>query len=127
MIAIDRQRLLAYICGFNMVLNLALNLILIPYYGYLGAVIASLATEGINLIIQYRVLRYYWEASIFDTSLLKIFFSLGLMGFFIHWLPGWNLFLILSGAVVLYIVGLITTGFYSQKELSAIKTLLFQR
>jgi hypothetical protein len=92
-----------------------------------GAAIASLTTEGVNLIIQYRVLRYYWEDSVFDTSLLKILFSLGLMGFFIHWLQGWNLFLILSGAVVLYIVSLFATGFYSQKELSAIKTWLFQK
>jgi len=127
LIAIDKQRLLAYICGFNTALNLALNLILIPYYGYRGAAIASLATEGINLIIQYRVLKYYWETSIFDTSLLKILFSLGLMGFFIYWLQGWNLFLILSGAVILYIVSLLTTGFYSRKELSAIKAWLFQR
>jgi len=127
LIAVEKQKQLAIICGFNTVLNLALNFILIPYYGYVGAAIASLTTEGVNLIIQYRVLRYYWEDSVFDTSLLKILFSLGLMGFFIHWLRGWNLFLILSGAVVLYIVSLFATGFYSQKELSTIKTWLFQR
>jgi O-antigen/teichoic acid export membrane protein len=127
LIAIEKQKQLAIICGFNMIFNLALNFILIPSYGYVGAAIASLTTEGVNLIIQYRVLRYYWEDSVFDTSLLKILFSLGLMGFFIHWLQGWNLFLILSGAVVLYIVSLFATGFYSQKELSAIKTWLFQK
>jgi O-antigen/teichoic acid export membrane protein len=127
LIAIEKQRHLALISGFNTALNLALNFILIPYYGYVGAAIASLTTEGVNLIIQYRVLKYYWEASIFDTSSLKIFFSLGLMGFFIHWLQGLNLFLILSGAVVLYIVSLFATGFYSQRELSTIKTWLFQR
>jgi O-antigen/teichoic acid export membrane protein len=108
-------------------LNLALNFILIPYYGYVGAAIASLTTEGVNLIIQYQVLKVYWEAPIFDTSLLKIIFSLGLMGLFIHWLQGLNLFLILSGAVVLYIVSLFATGFYSHRELFAIKSWLFQR
>jgi O-antigen/teichoic acid export membrane protein len=127
LIAVEKQKQLALISGFNTVLNLALNFILIPYYGYVGAAIASLTTEGVNLIIQYRVLKYYWEASVFDISSLKLFFSLGLMGFFIHWLQGWNLFVILSGAVVLYIVSLFTTGFYSQKELSTIKTWLFQR
>ncbi len=127
MIAIEKQKQLAIICGFNFVLNITLNLILIPYYGYMGAAIASLATEGVNLIIQYRVLKYYWEAPILDNSLLKIFFSLGLLGIFIHWLQGLNLFLILSGAVVVYILGLFTTRFYSQRELSVIKTLLFQR
>ncbi len=127
LIAVEKQKQLAIICGFNTVLNLALNFILIPYYGYVGAAIASLATEGVNLIIQYRVLKYYWEAPIFDTSLLKIIFSLGLMGLFIHWLQGLNLFLILSGAVVLYIVSLFATGFYSHRELFAIKSWLFQR
>ena len=125
MIAIDKQRLLAYICGFNMVLNLALNLILIPNHGYMGAAIASIATEGINLIIQYRFLKHYWQESIFEMSLLKIFFSLGFMGFFIHWLQGWNLFLILSGAMLVYGASLLATGFYSLRELSAIKTRLF--
>lgn len=127
LIAIGKQTQLAYICAFNTVLNLSLNLILIPYYGYVGAAAASLATEGINLGIQYRVLRRYWEASVLDTSFFKILFSLGVMGLFIYWFQGWNLFLILCGAVVLYIVSLFTTGFYSHRELSEIKTWLFQR
>lgn len=127
LIAIEKQRPLAYICGFNTAFNFALNLMLIPYYGYMGAAMASLATEGVNLIIQYRVLKYHWKASLLDASFLKIFFSLGLIGLFIHWLQGWNLFLILFGAIVLYIVGLFVTGFYSRNELSAIKTLLFRK
>jgi hypothetical protein len=48
------------------------------------------------------------------------------MGLLIHWLQGLNFFLILSGAVVLYVVSLYTTGFFSPKERSAIKDWLFQ-
>ena len=127
LIAVQKQRQLAFISAFNTLVNLALNLILIPYYGYVGAAIASLTTEGLNLIIQYQALKHYWEASIFEISLLKPLFSLALMGLFIHWLKESNFFLILSGAIVLYIVSLFTTGFYSQRELSTIKTWLFQR
>jgi O-antigen/teichoic acid export membrane protein len=127
LIAIEKQKQLAIICGFNTVLNLTLNFILIPRYGYVGAAIASLATEGANLIIQYQCLKYYWEASIFDPSLLKVIFSLGLMGLFIHWVQGSNLFLILFGAIVLYIVSLFATGFYSHRELSVIKTWLCEK
>ncbi len=127
LIAIDKQKQLAIICGFNTILNLTLNFILIPSYGYVGAAIASVTTEGVNLVIQYRVLKYYWEGSVLDPSLLKVIFSLGLMVLFIHWFQGSNLFLILSGAIVLYVVSLFATRFYSHRELSAIKTWLFQR
>jgi O-antigen/teichoic acid export membrane protein len=121
LIAVEKQKQLALICGFNTVLNLALNFILIPYYGYVGAAIASLTTEGVNLIIQYRVLKGYWEESVFDASFLKILLSLGLMGFFIYGFRSWNLFLILFGATMIYLVSLWATRFYSQKEFSKIK------
>jgi len=121
LIATEKQRLLAFICGCNMVLNLSLNLILIPSYGSVGAAIASLSTEGVNLIIQYQVLRHYWKASVFESSLLKILISLGLMGLFIHWAQEWNLILILSGAILLYGAGLLATGFCSLRGLSALK------
>jgi O-antigen/teichoic acid export membrane protein len=121
LIAIEKQSQLAYICGFNALFNLSLNLILIPSFGYWGAAIASIATEGVNLIIQYRVLTSYWKESVFEVSFLKIFFSLGIMGFFIHWFRNWNLFLVLFGAIVLYLISLFTTRFYSKKDLSKIK------
>jgi O-antigen/teichoic acid export membrane protein len=126
LIAVGRQRQLAFISGFNTVFNVVLNLILIPAYGCVGAAVAALTTEGVNLIIQYRLLKGYWGASMLDISSLKLLFSLGLMGLLIHWLQGLNFFLILSGAVVLYVVSLYTTGFFSPKERSAIKDWLFQ-
>jgi len=122
LIAIEKQSQLAYICGFNTLFNLSLNLILIPSFGYLGAAMASIATEGVNLIIQYRVLTSYWKESVFDVSFLKIFFSLGIMGVFIYWFRNWNLFLVLFGAIVLYLLSLFTTRFYSKKDMSKIKT-----
>jgi O-antigen/teichoic acid export membrane protein len=122
LIAIEKQKQLAIICGFNTILNLALNLILIPYYGYMGAAIASIATESLNLVIQYRVLKGYWEESVFDASFLKILLSLGVMGFFIYGFRSWNLSLILFGATMIYLVSLWATRFYSQKEFSKIKT-----
>jgi O-antigen/teichoic acid export membrane protein len=126
LVAIDKQKLLAYIYGFNTLLNLALNLVLIPYYGYIGAAIAFLATEGVNLIIQYRVLKQHWEESVFDASFLKICLSLGLMGFFIYWFQRWNVFIVLFGAIVIYFVSLLTSGFYSKIEIYKIKAWISQ-
>ena len=43
--AIDRQKLFAYVALSGLVLNLALNLVLIPRYGYIGASWATVVTE----------------------------------------------------------------------------------
>jgi O-antigen/teichoic acid export membrane protein len=121
LIAIEKQTQLATICGFNTLFNLSLNLILIPSLGVLGAAIASITTEGVNLIIQNRVLGYYWKESVFDPSYFKIFFSLGIMGSFIYWFRNWNLFIVLFGGTALYLLSLFAIRFYSQEDLSEIK------
>ena len=43
--AIDRQKLFAYVALSGLVLNLGLNLVLIPKYGYIGASWATVVTE----------------------------------------------------------------------------------
>jgi O-antigen/teichoic acid export membrane protein len=127
LIAIDKQKQLAIICGFNSLLNLSLNFILIQPFGYVGAAFASIVTEGINLIIQYRFLKKYWGVSVFEMSWLKVLFSLGLMTFFLHWVQGWNIFLILFGAIGIYFFSLFAVGFYSSKELLTIMPRIFNR
>ena len=127
LIAIEKQKLLAFICGLNLLLNLSLNLILIRPFGYVGAAAASIATEGINLIIQYRCLRSYWGASVFEKSWLKVLFPLGLMAIFIQWAQGRNIFLILFGAVGIYFFSLFTVKFYFPMRLSDITTWVVKR
>lgn len=127
LIAIEKQKLLATICGFNALVNLSLNLILIPHFGYLGAAAASIATEGINLIIQYRLLKKYWGASVFEMSWLKVLLALGLMGLFIHWFQGWNIFFILFGAIGIYFFSLFAMKFYFPRGLSNIKSWISKR
>jgi O-antigen/teichoic acid export membrane protein len=48
--AIDRQKLFAYVALSGLVINLSLNIVLIPRFGYIGASWATVATE-IGLVI----------------------------------------------------------------------------
>jgi O-antigen/teichoic acid export membrane protein len=43
----------------NLTINIALNLLMIPGYGIIGAAIAVTTTEGINSILQLLCIRYY--------------------------------------------------------------------
>jgi O-antigen/teichoic acid export membrane protein len=53
---IGRQRILLPVVGINLVLNLALNVLLIPHWGYFGSSVATTVTEDFNVIVQVVIL-----------------------------------------------------------------------
>jgi O-antigen/teichoic acid export membrane protein len=55
--AIDRQKLYAYVALSGLVINFALNMILIPRFGYLGASWATVATEMGLVVTGWLALR----------------------------------------------------------------------
>jgi O-antigen/teichoic acid export membrane protein len=56
--AIDRQKLFAYVALSGLVINLTLNLVLIPRWGYLGAATATVATEAGLVVAGWFTLRH---------------------------------------------------------------------
>ena len=55
MISIDRERTYLRIVGLTMVVNLVANLALIPRWAAYGAVVSSLLTEGVIMLMQLKV------------------------------------------------------------------------
>lgn len=51
--AIDRQVLFTWAAAISMVVNVVLNVVLIPFYGYIGAAWATVATEVVLLSAAY--------------------------------------------------------------------------
>ncbi len=64
LLAINRQKVMLRISVYSLLLNIVLNLVLIPMYGFLGAAIATLISE-IFLISRY----YYWSHKLTGLSL----------------------------------------------------------
>ena len=63
--AINRQRILIIITGASALFNVALNLILIPKYSYIGASIATVLTEGLVFILMISYIsKYFLKISI---------------------------------------------------------------
>jgi O-antigen/teichoic acid export membrane protein len=56
LIALDGQSLIAKVAVVNLVVNVGLNVLLIPTFGVLGACISTLVTESINSIVQFTLL-----------------------------------------------------------------------
>jgi O-antigen/teichoic acid export membrane protein len=56
--AYERQKIVLWVSALNCVLNVALNLILIPRFGILGAALATVLTELVNTIEQSSAVVY---------------------------------------------------------------------
>lgn len=75
--AINRQRVVTLIAGANALLNVALNLILIQSYSFIGASVATVLTEGLGFILMYYYIsRYFTRISITENILKPIFCGL---------------------------------------------------
>ncbi|MFC1686682.1 flippase [Patescibacteria group bacterium] len=103
MLAYHKQHRLIWQGVLGVVVNVGLNLILIPRYSYLGAAAATLITEGLVLILMTvmvgRELKL-WPRLI---NPLKILVATGVMGIVVYFLAGYNLvFPIVAGGVVYF-------------------------
>jgi len=73
--AMDRPRLSFYITMVSAILNILLNILLIPVLGISGAALASLATMSMNAVLAYAVLKSSIHISIDRRSVMNIIIS----------------------------------------------------
>ena len=101
-IALDKQKTAAWIYFGGMIFNVITNLIFIPKYSYLGAAATTVFTELLVTILMlwliYKTIRYFPSFKI----VWKILFAGLIMGLFIYIFQGWNLFILVSLAAIIY-------------------------
>jgi O-antigen/teichoic acid export membrane protein len=75
--AVNKQRVVTIVACSNALLNVVLNLILIPKFSYIGASIATVATEGLGFILMFSYIsRYLFKISVTQNILKTIFVSI---------------------------------------------------
>jgi O-antigen/teichoic acid export membrane protein len=124
LISADQQYKLAFCAAGGALLNISLNLFLIPQYSLIGASIATIITETYILLIYL----YLAHRSNLKIPLKTIFFKpiiacVG-MGLFIYFFRGLNLFLLIGLSVVIYFGIFFLIKGFSKEELSLLKQLL---
>ena len=78
----------AYI--ITLVINIFINLILIPLFGYIGAAVATLISSSISVLIQYYFLNRQINIKETLKSGVKYFFSASMMGFLVFIIGFYN-------------------------------------
>lgn len=115
--SIDRQRLNTLTTGICAVLNILLNLILIPRYSFIGAGIATVITYVVLFSTSfYFVSRYLRRISISKAMTKPVITSLA-MGFILYSLRDMNILLSVFLSGLFYIVFLYLIRGFSKEEI----------
>ena len=111
MIAADRKQLLMYLTGIGAVVNIGLNLILIPRYSFNGAAVATVISELITGIGFFVILKDHLQLRQMLRWILSLIPAVASMALFLYIFPNINVILrIIIGAIVIIGVLILTRG-----------------
>lgn len=104
-----KQKIFSFYIGLSMVLNIVLNLFLIPKYDLIGAGLATFASELLTAILGFLSLRGALSFNILSLNLLRyITVTAGLIWVF-YIMRSLNLFIAVPAALGIYILSLFLT------------------
>ncbi len=102
----NQELVVTKVTGIWMVLNILLNLLLIPSYSYIGASINTFITElgvALFLMIAYYRTEYMFEKRKFLNLIFKILLASVCVGVVVWYLQFLNLFILIILGVLLYL------------------------
>ncbi|MHA1291724.1 MAG: flippase [Promethearchaeota archaeon] len=120
LIAIDKQKINAYICFWCLVINIILNLILIPKFSYIGAAIAILIAEFMITLLAFFFIFQKLKVSPFPPKIIKIIIASLLMGLFLWFIKDINIILSILVSTIFYFIVLSAVKGISLNDLKLI-------
>ena len=124
LVATDRQKVNTVSVGICCILNIILNLILIPIYSYNGAAIATLISVITLFSIQLLFIKHALSLFSFNKDIYKVVLASLLMGTIILIFSEINFLIIVSACIILYALFLYWIKFFSQDDILMFNLLL---
>ncbi|MDQ6917959.1 MAG: flippase [Candidatus Dormibacteraeota bacterium] len=128
--AMDRQVLFTWAAAVSLVVNIGLNLVLIPAYGYLGAAWATNLTELALLVTGWLMVR----RALGSVPVLRLSWRIVLAGllmgavlYFFRTAHGWSVLLAILVGMVVYGAGLLLFRALEPEELALARRALLRR
>lgn len=121
------QRYMFLFTLLGAVINVILNIILIPRYGIIGASIATLLSYGVfGLILQYMIRETRIFTVDYLVSLIKPASCVIPMGLFVYFTSNLNLFFVILMSAVIYLIGILATRTLDRDDLNYIKSIFLR-
>ena len=124
--SINKQKWFMYSTGACVILNIILNIILIPKFGYLGAGAATVATQFANFIILYRLTSKESYKLNLSKLIYKPIIGTSFMVISIFLLKNLHILIIIPLSALTYFLTLFLLKAIGQEEIAIIKS-FFQR
>jgi len=119
--AMNRQADFTRLALASLALNVVLNLILIPLYGYLGAAAASSLTELGLFLGAWWLLRRQLAALPVISSVARVLASGALMGAVVFVIRSWTLLLVIPIAAAVYVAALVWLEAVDREEWAVVR------
>jgi O-antigen/teichoic acid export membrane protein len=120
--AINRQVDFTRLALFSLVVNVALNLALIPPYGYLGAAAASTITEVALFAGGWWLLRRHLAAISILGSIAPVLGSAAAMGIVVYLIRSWPVAVVIILGAAVYLAALLLTRAINPEEWSIVRS-----
>jgi len=124
----NMQRAVAKIFGSGALMNIILNVLLIPHYSYIGACLAAVGTELfiLTFLIITAKKRIGYGISMKDFIYLgKVIFANFIMGFFIWNFTELNIYILILLSIVIYFSAASIINAVSKDEVRLIKSMVY--
>ncbi|MCK4251623.1 flippase, partial [candidate division WOR-3 bacterium] len=123
--SINKQLVDTRITAVSALLNVGLNLLLIPTYSYVGAGVASIASQVFVFTCEFSYLQKNGYGFKVSKVVLKPLCAGAIMGLFIYSIRVMhiNLFVIISGAIVIYVASLYVLKAFDETEMEMMKAM----
>lgn len=123
---INKQIIITKIAGAAAVLNVLLNLLLIPKYSYIGASVATVLSElliTLSVIVAASQTKYKIQNSVIVTQLIRLSFSGLMMGIFIFLFNVLNLLFLIVFSTLIYLGVMYFIKGFDKEDISLIRRL----
>jgi O-antigen/teichoic acid export membrane protein len=122
--SLDEEKKAVYFWGICALINVILNVILIPMYTYIGASLTTIISELLLFLLFYLFIsKYYFYVSIIKILYKPLIASI-IMVIYIYNFININLFILIMSSMILYFILLIITKTFSNTDKKIIKELI---
>ena len=123
LVSAGNQRGLARIVGRGALINVGLNLLVIPFYGFTGAASTTVITEFYSFIASWLMLKNHHNITAFPSDFIRPILSCAVMSFFVISIYPMPIYIIIPSAAAIYFSLLYISGGIGTKEISILKRL----
>lgn len=121
LVSMNKQNKMAIVAGITALINVILNLILIPHFSYVGAASATIISEIVLFGVYFYLVSNYLTRLPLHKLIISPLIACAVMAVFIHLCSGINLAALVIVAAVIYFVVLYLAKGISREDINLLK------